>query len=196
MARNDADPAALAALELFFDGGAQPNPGPSGAGALLLGPRGETVWEGSCYVGARATNNEAEYAALIRGLAQARELGAGTLVVKGDSQLVIRQMRGEYRVKALNLRPLHDEARDLARAFASVTYVHVARALNARADALATAGIALGGGVAAVPMYGGGAGAVAAPAVATAAAAPPPSSNKRTRSDERRELAPARRARP
>ena len=131
-------------MELFFDGGAKPNPGAGGAGALLIGPDGETVWEGSLFVGARVTNNEAEYRGLLVGLQRAHDLGLSRVVVKGDSQLVIRQMQGKYKVKAHNLQPLYKEACTLAKSFASISYEHVPRALNARADTLATAGIALG----------------------------------------------------
>lgn len=135
----------MLSTELFFDGGANPNPGPGGAGALLIDPGGKTVWEGSSFVGTRATNNEAEYRGLINGLTQARTLGLTRLVVKGDSQLVVRQMTGEYKVKAANLLPLHNHARALARTFKSISFKFIPRAQNARADALATSGIALGG---------------------------------------------------
>lgn len=172
-------------MELFFDGGANPNPGPGGAGALLLGPAGETVWEGSSFVGQRATNNEAEYRGLLAGLVRARELGATRVSVKGDSMLVIRQMQGAFKVKAPNLQPLHAEARALAKSFASITYEHIPRALNFRADRLATAGIALGCNRA----VAAGAGAAilvqaVTPALRAGAVLARPASKKRARADD------------
>jgi ribonuclease HI len=143
-------------MELFFDGGADPNPGLAGAGALLVAG-GKTAWEGSVFVGERATNNEAEYRGLILGLERAVAEGLQSLTVKGDSELVIKQMLGTYRCKAPNLQPLHQRARALALSIPSCRFEHIRRELNAKADALATAGIALGaapGGKAQAPAGG------------------------------------------
>jgi ribonuclease HI len=130
--------------KMYFDGGSNPNPGPSGAGALILSPTGATEWEGSVFVGVRATNNEAEYHGLIIGLEKASALRVQRLTVIGDSELVIRQMLGEYKVKALNLQPLHRRALAAAHALPWCRFEHTRRENNSRADALATAGIALG----------------------------------------------------
>ncbi|KAJ1625371.1 hypothetical protein T492DRAFT_843996 [Pavlovales sp. CCMP2436] len=90
-----------------------------------------------------ATNNEVKYTRLIVGLDRAKELGVRFLAVTGDSELIIKQMKGQYQVKAPNLLPLHQQAKVLA-GFMKCTFVHVLHALNTRADALATAGRELG----------------------------------------------------
>jgi len=123
-------------LTLQADGGARGNPGPAGAGAVLYDADGKEVAALSRFLG-RATNNEAEYRALIMGLTEAQRLGAGELTVKLDSELIVRQLQGRYRVKAPGLKPLFAEARRLLQPFAKVSIMHVPRADNARADELA-----------------------------------------------------------
>lgn len=118
------------------DGGARGNPGPGGAGVVLRSPDGEVLVRGGCFLGT-VTNNVAEYEALLWGLRAARAMGARHLVVRADSELVVRQMRGEYRVKNEGLKPLFVQAQGLRRAFESVDFVHVRREDNAEADALA-----------------------------------------------------------
>src|SRR5256885_16906002 len=94
---------------LEFDGGSRGNPGPAGIGVVVRAGDGTPlVTLGRCI--GRATNNVAEYKALITALQQARQLGAKKVIVRGDSELVVRQMRGEYRVKNADLRALYDEA--------------------------------------------------------------------------------------
>jgi ribonuclease HI len=117
---------------LWFDGASRGNPGPGGAGAVL-DLDGERVRIALPLPG-RVTNNEAEYQGLIAGLREALARGATELEARGDSQLVVRQMQGSYIVRAANLRPLHDEARALAKRL-RVTWRHVPRAENAEADA-------------------------------------------------------------
>ena len=123
-------------LTLHSDGGSRGNPGPAGAGAVLYDDQGQEVAALSRYLG-RTTNNEAEYQALLMGLKRAQELGAQRLTVKMDSELIVRQLEGQYRVKAPGLKPMYAEAKRLLQGFASVTILHVRREFNKRADELA-----------------------------------------------------------
>ncbi len=123
-------------LTLHADGGSRGNPGPAGAGAVLYDDQGREVAALARYLGS-TTNNEAEYQALIMGLAEAQRLGAAQLTVKMDSELVVRQLSGQYRVKAPGLKPLYDQARRLLQGFGAVTILHVRRQFNQRADELA-----------------------------------------------------------
>lgn len=118
------------------DGGARGNPGPGGAGVILRAPDGIVAAAGGAFLGC-VTNNVAEYEALLWGLRAALALGARHLVVRADSELVVKQMRGEYRVKNEGLKPLFVQAQALRRSFESVNFVHVRRELNLEADALA-----------------------------------------------------------
>lgn len=125
---------------LYADGAARGNPGPAGSGALLLGERGEVLAELSLGLG-HATNNVAEYRALILGLEEARRRGIDRIDVKMDSQLVVRQMQGLYKVKHPGLRPLALRAGALLAEFADRTIAHIPREENGRADALANRAI-------------------------------------------------------
>jgi len=117
-----------------FDGASRGNPGPAGIGYRVL-PDDRGV-EGYDYIG-EATNNEAEYRALIRGLEAALERGYTDVVAEGDSELVVRQVRGQYNVGAENLVPLYEEVRDLVPQFDSFEIRHVKRSKNEGADDLA-----------------------------------------------------------
>lgn len=117
-----------------FDGASRGNPGPAGIGYRVL-PDGDGV-EGHDYIG-EATNNEAEYRALIRGLESALEKGYTDVIAEGDSQLVVRQVRGQYNVGAENLVPLYEEARELVNQFDYFEIRHVKRSKNEGADDLA-----------------------------------------------------------
>lgn len=117
------------------DGGARGNPGPAGIGVSIATPRGRVIEEIADAIGI-ATNNVAEYTAVLRGLRRAGELGAIRATVRSDSQLLVEQLAGNYRVKNATLQRLHREVREAARAFDAVSYVHVPRERNARADAL------------------------------------------------------------
>ncbi len=121
---------------LYFDGGARGNPGPAGFGYVIERPDGERLAGAGNAIGV-ATNNVAEYRGLIAGMLRAVELGIRNLTVVGDSKLVIEQMKGAWRVRAEGLRPLHEEARRIARGFDAVRYEHVRRDGNAEADRLA-----------------------------------------------------------
>jgi ribonuclease HI len=117
------------------DGGARGNPGPAAAAAVANTPAGEPVAERSAYIG-DATNNVAEYRALLLGLELARELGAREVEVVNDSELVARQIGGEYKVKHAGLKPLHREAMEALRAFDRWSVRSVRREGNLRADEL------------------------------------------------------------
>jgi ribonuclease HI len=120
---------------LFADGGARGNPGPAALGAVLVDESGGLLCEVGEYLGT-ATNNVAEWRALVAGLSAALDLGVDELTVKMDSELVVRQVNGVYRVKHPDLIPLHDRARSLMRRFARVDVRHVPRSQNKAADAL------------------------------------------------------------
>jgi ribonuclease HI len=120
---------------LSTDGGARGNPGPAAFGYVLetedghvLAAHGEAIGD--------ATNNVAEYSGLVAGMAKAAELGVDELEVVSDSELLVKQMRGDYRVKSGLLRPLWEQASDLERRFEKVRYTAVGRAQNELADRL------------------------------------------------------------
>ncbi|MDQ5893955.1 MAG: ribonuclease [Actinomycetota bacterium] len=122
-------------LIVNVDGGARGNPGPAAIGVVIrdgdgnvLEDLGETIGE--------ATNNVAEYKALIRGIERARELGADELDLRGDSELIVKQMLGQYKVKHPDMKPLHARAKEALAGTSSWTITHVRREQNAEADAL------------------------------------------------------------
>lgn len=121
---------------LRTDGGARGNPGPAGAGFVLETPEGEYLVGGGRFLG-ETTNNVAEYEALLWGLETAAERGVTDLVVYADSELLVRQMNGVYRVKHPNMKPLFARAKELAARFAAVEVRHVRREHNTVADAYA-----------------------------------------------------------
>lgn len=127
---------APAKLILNADGGARGNPGPAGCGAVLSLPGGEVVQSLSKYLG-KTTNNVAEYQGLLLGLKAARDQGAMSLEVRLDSELIVRQLNGQYKVKSPHLKPLYQEAVSLLQSFDSVAVVHVRREQNRAADSLA-----------------------------------------------------------
>lgn len=126
---------------LYFDGASRGNPGPAGAGAVIYAD-GVEKFAVTAYVGDRATNNEAEYYGLLIGLQTCVEEGLRSVKVYGDSQLIIRQMKGMYAVKHPRLLELHNATRELIRQLGGVvTFDHVLRGGNARADALSNKAI-------------------------------------------------------
>jgi ribonuclease HI len=127
-------------LVLYTDGASRGNPGPAGAGALILDEDGATVAEKAVYLG-EATNNQAEYQALLIGLDAAAMLSPSQLTVRMDSELIVKQLNGQYRVRHRDLVPLHGRARDLMQRFAEIHVVHIPREENARADWLANQAI-------------------------------------------------------
>jgi ribonuclease HI len=122
-------------LIIHVDGGARGNPGPAAAAAVLHTPEGELVLEDAELLGT-ATNNVAEYRALLLGLARAAELGADEVEVVGDSELIAKQVQGIYKVKHEAMKPLHQQSLAALRRFAAWSIRTVPRAQNARADAL------------------------------------------------------------
>jgi ribonuclease HI len=125
---------------LWTDGAARGNPGPAGIGAILKSPTGEVLYTGSEYLG-HTTNNVAEYKAVLLGLSGALAQGISRIEVRADSELLIKQLKGLYRVKAPGLKPLFEEARKLVSRFKSVKLTHIRRELNAEADRLANHGV-------------------------------------------------------
>ena len=123
-------------LLVWTDGGARGNPGPAGIGAVVTRPDGTVLAEVSEGIG-WATNNVAEYRAVIAGLKRARALGARRVRVRADSMLLVQQLRGVWKVKNAGLQPLWSEAARLARGFDRVVFEHVPRGRNRAADALA-----------------------------------------------------------
>jgi ribonuclease HI len=120
---------------LFTDGGARGNPGPAAYGYVLEDEHGEVLEARGKAIGI-ATNNVAEYSALLAGLRKAAELGVTELEVVSDSELMVKQMAGQYKVKNAGLRVLWEEALDLARAVGRVHYTAVRREHNELADRL------------------------------------------------------------
>lgn len=139
-ARPAAEPGRHRRLRVYSDGAARGNPGPAGAGAVLFDEEGNVVERLGRYLG-RQTNNYAEYQGLLLGLHRALELGAREVEVVADSELMIRQLEGRYKVKAANLRPLWEESQDLLSRFDRVRLVHVLRDQNADADEMSNRAI-------------------------------------------------------
>jgi len=125
-----------AVYELYVDGGSRGNPGPSGAGAVIKGPDGAVVKRLKKGLGV-GTNNRAEYMALIMGLEAALKLGGRRIKIFADSELMVRQISGRYKVKSPVLKPLYERAMLLRASFSAFTIKHIPRALNSEADALA-----------------------------------------------------------
>ncbi len=125
---------------LYCDGASRGNPGPAGAGAVLYDPRGELASQASEYLG-EATNNVAEYRALLLGLKLARDLKVPRLRILADSQLLVRQLTGRYRVKSPHLLPLWQQAIKELQNFEACGIAQVPREGNREADALANRAI-------------------------------------------------------
>ncbi|MFI5004511.1 MAG: ribonuclease HI family protein [Solirubrobacterales bacterium] len=125
---------------VHVDGGARGNPGPAAAACVVSDPDGEILEERARLLGT-ATNNVAEYRALLLGLERARALGATEVVLVNDSELVAKQVRGIYKVKHAAMRPLHSEAMAALREFERWSIRSVPRAQNAHADALVNAAL-------------------------------------------------------
>ena len=122
-------------LTLQFDGGSRGKPGPAGIGVVIRAADGTPLVTLGRFIG-RATNNVAEYKALIAALEEAKKLGAKKLIIRGDSELIIKQMRGEYRVKNADLKDLYDEAQFLLHQFDEAKIEHNLRDNNVLADKL------------------------------------------------------------
>ncbi len=127
-------------VRLFTDGAARGNPGPAGAGAVIVSPAGHIMAKLGKFLG-ESTNNVAEYTGLILGLKRAKAMGIKELDVFSDSELLVKQLAGDYAVKAEHLRPLHDEAQALLKAFPEVRVAHIPREENAAADEMSNRAI-------------------------------------------------------
>jgi ribonuclease HI len=154
------------------DGASRGNPGPASYAVIVRGPDGKTVFEVGKYLG-RVTNNVAEYYALITALDYAAAQRIERLLVRSDSELLVRQMQGRYKVKSPDLRPLFERAHKLSRGFAHFAIEHVRRELNSEADELANIALdktsSVGGATAAAPPV---------PRLTVAAAKPPERGNR------------------
>ncbi len=125
---------------LFTDGAARGNPGPAGAGAVIVNPDGHIVAKVGKFLGDN-TNNYAEYMGLLLGLKRAKAMGIKELEVLSDSELMVRQLDGTYAVKADNLRSLHDEAKALIGLFPAIEIRHIPREQNTAADEMSNRAI-------------------------------------------------------
>ena len=127
---------AIAAYQANVDGGSRGNPGPAAYGVVVRDPRGEIVARLKKYIG-NNTNNVAEYFGLIAALDYAQNHGIRALRVESDSELMVKQMRGQYKVKSAELKPLFERAKKMSQTFESFRISHVYREQNKEADALA-----------------------------------------------------------
>ena len=125
---------------VHIDGGSRGNPGPAGIGVVIIRPDGQVTDRIHRYIGV-ATNNVAEYQALLLALERARSLGCTDLDVYSDSELLVRQIQGRYQVKNAALRPLFTRAQERIAGFRHFRIQHVPREQNAEADALANRGM-------------------------------------------------------
>jgi ribonuclease HI len=125
-----------AAFQANIDGGSRGNPGPASYGVVVRNERGEIVAKLKKYIG-RMTNNVAEYYGLIAALDYAQSNGVRALRIESDSELLVQQMRGHYKVKSPDLRPLFERAKKMSQTFESFRIDHVYREQNTEADALA-----------------------------------------------------------
>ncbi len=123
-------------VKIYIDGGARGNPGPGGAGVVISTADDNTVIHESGIFLGRVTNNSAEYRALLAGMEAAADLGAAEAEIFSDSELLVRQMTGKYRVKNERLQVLHEKARQLQSRFAKCEYNHIRREKNKHADKL------------------------------------------------------------
>ena len=126
----------VAAYRVNIDGGSRGNPGPAAYGIVIRDPRGETVTKLKKYIG-RSTNNVAEYYGLIAALDYAQTHGVREVRIESDSELLVKQMRGQYKVKSGDLRPLFERAKKMSESFESFRIDHVYREQTREADALA-----------------------------------------------------------
>lgn len=124
-------------LTIYTDGASQGNPGHAGIGIVIYDAAGNTIKEISQYIGL-ASNNVAEYTALIIGLVEAASLSGRKITIKTDSELVVKQLKGEYKVKSDNIKSLFFIASSLKKIFDELTITHIRRELNKEADSLAS----------------------------------------------------------
>ncbi len=131
-------------LSIYVDGGARGNPGPAGIGVVIKDEKGKVIKEFNKYIGI-TTNNLAEYNAVIYGLQEALIERADEVRLNLDSELVVQQLKGDYRVKNKNIKPLFEQALHLISGFKKVEITHIKREDNRQADKLVNKAINLGG---------------------------------------------------
>ncbi|MGD9110063.1 MAG: phosphoribosylglycinamide formyltransferase [Phycisphaerales bacterium] len=122
-------------VTIYTDGGSRGNPGPAAAGYVITGPGGKQLAAKGLYLG-EATNNAAEYTAVIKALEHARELTAGSIMLYSDSELLVNQLNGNYKVKSEQLRPMFQKASELLAGFGHWSIEHITRDKNTKADEL------------------------------------------------------------
>ena len=126
----------IAKVFIYTDGAARGNPGPAAIGAVIKDDKGNVLARLSRHIG-NTTNNQAEYRAVITALEKAVGLGARQVILKADSELVVKQINGRYKIKNAALRPLYQEVVKLTGSLEKLTVSYIPRARNAEADALA-----------------------------------------------------------
>lgn len=122
-------------LIINTDGGSRSNPGPAGIGLVIKNEAGELIYEHGSYIGI-ATNNVAEYSALVKALEEAKNLGGTDVKIQMDSELIVKQMLGVYKIKEPTLQTLATKVLSLLKHFNSYSFVHVRREFNKEADAM------------------------------------------------------------
>ncbi|MDD9899104.1 MAG: ribonuclease HI family protein [Candidatus Melainabacteria bacterium] len=125
----------MSSVIIFTDGASKGNPGPASIGASLVVDEKEVAWISESI--GQATNNIAEYTALLEGLRKAQELGYQEVLVKADSELMVKQLNGEYRVKNPDIKVIFLKVQELIKEFDKISFTHVRREFNQRADQLA-----------------------------------------------------------
>lgn len=131
----------MSEITIYSDGAARGNPGPAGAGAVIVDAKGSVIGEVCQYLGDSLTNNQAEYRALTLAVGEALKKGATCLTIYADSELVVKQLRGEYRVKNEGIKPVFQELMKLMRKFGKCRIEYIPREKNRRADKLANLAI-------------------------------------------------------
>lgn len=129
-----------ALLRIYIDGASRGNPGPAGIGVVMESEDGSLIWEDYCYIG-KATNNVAEYRALLFALEKVIELGYARVQIYTDSELLVKQLNGEYRVKSPRIRTLFKRVLELRQTIDGLRIQHMDRKRNRRADFLANRAI-------------------------------------------------------
>lgn len=129
-------------IEIYIDGGSRGNPGPAGIGVVILDERGKKIKDIAKYIG-KTTNNIAEYNALLYGLEEALIIRADEILINMDSELVAKQLSGDYRVKDSNIKPLFERALNMLKSFKSFEIKHIEREKNKEADKLVNKAINL-----------------------------------------------------
>ena len=129
-------------IEIYIDGGSRGNPGPAGIGVVILDERGKKIKDIAKYIG-ETTNNIAEYNALLYGLEEVLIIRADEILINMDSELIAKQLSGDYRVKDSNIKPLFERALNMLKSFKSFEIKHIGREKNKEADKLVNKAINL-----------------------------------------------------